>query len=83
MPHLGVVYNYKPYKSTNLSTHNFVYSQEKTWPTPSGITKDRAETICLSYIEVRPVAQKCRALPDSKFELILESCIEDILVRFC
>lgn len=41
-----------------------------------------ARKICVEYIQARPVAQRCIALPGMNeiFELTVESCIEDIQV---
>lgn len=54
--------------------------QDKSFPTPSGITEAMAINTCRQSIMASSLASRCMHMPDVNMQLYVDSCVEDMKV---
>lgn len=57
---------------------DFHASQNVTWPTASGITKDQAEKLCQDKIRAAQAFEKCKSFDTEDFKVEIANCVQDI-----
>ena len=53
---------------------------DASWPTPSGINETEARSICQAPILLSPAFSVCSNYTVESFDVIIESCMLDLLV---
>lgn len=61
---------------------NYVAVEVFSWPTASNRSEENVTTICTDVLSGNPVSETCRNISQAIFDNALQSCIENIQVRY-